>query len=195
MPDPQAGPLFVQPVGAAVIDEAACLAFYEAQIEGLLTFLARKTDACNVDGLASDIFAAFLAYWPEHPEHPNPVALLYMIAGRRLADLWRTSGRSLSFETSDLEDALGRGAGQDDDFDAVDLRIDLTRALGDLTERQRQALLLRYVAELSVQNCADVLGVGLDNMKKILKQARQALRVSPRMDTYETTATAKEVHR
>ncbi|MEU0845888.1 hypothetical protein ABZ370_41450 [Streptomyces sp. NPDC005962] len=51
------------------------------------------------------------------------------------------------------------------------------------------------MADLPVTECAAVLGLGPDNMKKILKKALQTLRKSPRMDACEPAGWAKEVHR
>ncbi|MGQ4364260.1 hypothetical protein [Streptomyces sp. SAS_272] len=45
------------------------------------------------------------------------------------------------------------------------------------------------------RNGTSHLGVGIDNMKKILKTALRKLRQSLRMDGYETAGTAKEGHR
>ncbi|MFE7244404.1 sigma-70 family RNA polymerase sigma factor [Streptomyces sp. NPDC057580] len=71
----------------------------------------------------------------------------------------------------------------------------LGAALARLDEREQQALMLRYGADLPVKECAEVLGVGIDNMKKILKAALRKLRQSLRMDGYETAGTAKKGHR
>ncbi|WP_326806028.1 sigma-70 family RNA polymerase sigma factor [Streptomyces sp. NBC_01788] len=94
-------------------------------------------------------------------------------------------------EPSDLEDLVGGTGG--DDFAAVERCYDLRKALATLTGQQRQALLMKYVANLSVAECAEVLGTGVDNMKKILGKARKALRQAPGMDAYDSAGMAKEV--
>ncbi|GGP00335.1 RNA polymerase sigma factor [Wenjunlia tyrosinilytica] len=176
-----------------VVDEARLAAFYRAEIDGLLTYLTRRIGRDDAGELAGQIFEEFCAWWPNTPGHPKPERTLYRIAQCRLNDRFRRRGRTLTLETSDLEylaDSV-----REEGFAAVELRIDFEQALAELDERQRQALLLHHVAGFAVKECAEVLGVGIDNMKKILKQARGRLRQSPRMDAYETTATAKEVHR
>ncbi|MGI5372569.1 RNA polymerase sigma factor [Streptomyces iakyrus] len=75
----------------------------------------------------------------------------------------------------------------------MDRLHDLRKALATLTEQQRQVLLMKYVANLSVAECAEALGTGVDNMKKILGKAREALRQAPGMDAYNSAVTAKEV--
>lgn len=173
-------------VPCLVVDEAVLGAFYSAHVEGLLTYLTRKGGPDAAEDLANQVFEQFLLWWPDHPLHPSPVAALYRIAQCRLADHLRRLGRTLTLETRDLERALGDD-GMCDEFAAVDLRMDLVWALAELTERERQALLLRHVAQLPVIECAEVLDLGIDNLKKILKKALATLRQSPRMDAYDTT--------
>ncbi|MEV5107976.1 RNA polymerase sigma factor [Streptomyces massasporeus] len=187
MPEPQ------RPGVLPVIDEALAEAFYNEHALGLLAYLRRKTPVqADADEVRDEVFLRFFAWWPSDYDHPSPRAVLYQLANWRLTDLLRRSGRTLTFEPADLEGVLAREA--DGDFADVELRIDLARALGELSERDRQALLLRYVADLPVATCAEVLGVGVNSMKKILGKARQRLRLSPGLDTYEIGRHKKEVH-
>ncbi|MFF1680762.1 RNA polymerase sigma factor [Streptomyces sp. NPDC058256] len=181
-------------VGVVVVGEAELASFYETRVEALLNYLVRKAGRDDAEDLLSQVFEQFFIWWPQHPCHPSPVGTLYRIAQCRLADRLRRDGRTLTVEASDLEEALGEGD-HADGFTGVDLRVDLGRALAELSERERQALLLRYVADLPVGDCAEVLELAVDNMKKILKTALRTLRQSPRMDTYEPAGWAKEVHR
>lgn len=181
-------------VGRPVIGEEQLAAFYHQQTDRLSRYLARKADRNDADDLLICVFEQFFTWWPANADHANPVASLYQIANWRLADRLRRTGRELTVDPADLQEAFAAEA-DEGGFDAVDLRLDLSRALGELTEQQRQSLLLRYVADLSVAECAEVLGVGHENMKKILTKARALLRCSPRMETYETAAGVKEVRR
>ncbi|MFE1925977.1 RNA polymerase sigma factor [Streptomyces asoensis] len=158
-------------------------AFYAEQIEGLLTYFTRQVGWDAASDLASQVFAAFVAWWPENSSHPEPVAALYCIAKRRLADYLRRHGRVLPLDMNALEQALGDGV-LDDGYTVAGLRTDLKQALAELPERSRAALALRYVVQLSVPECAEVLKLGTDNTKKILKNALAALRTSPYMTSY-----------
>ncbi|MFJ3106519.1 RNA polymerase sigma factor [Streptomyces sp. NPDC086835] len=184
------GPITV----SQVVDEAMLEAFFEAQKDGLLRFLAGKAGRDDGAELFSQVFEQFFAWWPENPEHPKPVATLYQIARCRLNDHFRRTGRVLTVEAEDLAEAAASGSNRDDLADVV-RRTDLGAALAELTERERQALAVRYVADLPVKDCAEVLEVGIDTMKKALKTALQKLRQSPRLDGYGTARTAKEAHR
>ncbi|MFI2437135.1 RNA polymerase sigma factor [Streptomyces sp. NPDC018693] len=180
--------------GIPVVDEAALAAFYEAHVDRVFRFLARKAGRDDGKLILGQVFEEFFTWWPENPEHPKPVATLYQIARCRLNDHLRRKGRVLTVEAHELAEAAADGGSRDELADVVQ-RVDLGAALAGLTERERQALMLRYVADLPVAQCAEVLGTGIDNMKKILKAALRKLRQSPRLDGYETAGTAKEVHR
>ncbi|MFE4758255.1 RNA polymerase sigma factor [Streptomyces mirabilis] len=179
---------------APAVDEAMLATFYETHEDGVFRFLARKAGPDDGGEIVSQAFEEFFAWWPEHPAHPKPVATLYRIARCRLNDHLRRLGRVEALEADDLAEAAAGVAHHDELADIV-RRIDLGIALRELTERERQALGLRYVADLPVKDCAEVLEVGIDNMKKILKTALDKLRQSPRMEGYQIVKTAKEAHR
>jgi RNA polymerase sigma-70 factor (ECF subfamily) len=54
--------------------------------------------------------------------------------------------------------------------------VDLQRALRDLPARQREALVLFYVGDLTVESVADLMGVGAGTVKAHLSRGRAALR-------------------
>ncbi|MFJ8158818.1 RNA polymerase sigma factor [Streptomyces sp. NPDC094468] len=174
-----------------VLGEAEFGAFYHAYVDKLFTFLSRKTDRDVGKELTDLVFEQFFVWWQQHPDQAEPVGMLFWLARCRLYDYLRRRGRELTVEPSDLHDLVGGTDG--DDFAAVDRLHDLRKALATLTEQQRQALLMKYVANLSVAECAETLGTGVDNMKKILGKAREALRQAPGMDAYNSAVTAKEV--
>ncbi|MGW5209362.1 RNA polymerase sigma factor [Streptomyces griseoincarnatus] len=173
------------------LGEAEFGAFYHAHVDKLFAFLSRRTDRDVGKELADLVFEQFFVWWQQHPDQAEPVGMLFRLARCRLYDYLRRRGRELTVEPSDLQDLAGGTDG--DDFAAVDRHHDLRKALATLTEQQRQALLMKYVANLSVAECAETLGTGVDNMKKILGKARVALRQAPGMDAYNSAVTAKEV--
>ncbi|MEV7740082.1 sigma-70 family RNA polymerase sigma factor [Streptomyces sp. NPDC088921] len=174
-----------------VLGESEFDEFYKAHIDRLFGFMLRRASRDDARDLADLVFERFFAWRVKHPDHTAPAGVLYQLAGWRLNDYLRVRGRMLTVEPSDLEDLVGGTDG--DDFVAVERRHDIRRALATLTERQRQALLMKYGANLSVAECAEALGEGVDNMKKILGKAREALRQAPGMDAYKSAGMAKEV--
>lgn len=180
-------------VGGAlvVLGEAELGEFYHAHIDRLFGYMLRRASRDDARELADSVFEQFFGWWLKNPDHAKPAGVLYQLAGWRLNDHLRRRGRMLTVEPSDLEDLVGGVDG--DDLAAVERRHDLHKALATLTEQQRQALLLKYVANLSIAECADVLGEGVHNIKKILNRAREALRQAPGMDAYRSAGMAKEV--
>ena len=56
--------------------------------------------------------------------------------------------------------------------------MDLVSALRSLPDRQREAVVLRYWGDLSVDQCAAVMGVSIGSVNQHLSRARSALRSS-----------------
>jgi RNA polymerase sigma-70 factor (ECF subfamily) len=54
--------------------------------------------------------------------------------------------------------------------------VDLLLALRRLPLRQREAVALRYWADLSIEECADVMGVSIGSVNQHLARARASLR-------------------
>ena len=59
-----------------------------------------------------------------------------------------------------------------------DSLLDLRRAVAALPTRMRAAVCLHYLADLSVADVADALGISAGTVKSSLHDARQRLRVS-----------------
>lgn len=57
-----------------------------------------------------------------------------------------------------------------------EVRLDIERAVNQLPPRQRQAVLLYYIADFSVQDVADTLNLRVGTVKAHLASARQNLR-------------------
>jgi RNA polymerase sigma factor (sigma-70 family) len=53
---------------------------------------------------------------------------------------------------------------------------DLSQALGRLTDRQREAVVLRYWDDLDLAGCADAIGVSVGSVKTHLSRAHETLR-------------------
>ncbi|MBW7572786.1 sigma-70 family RNA polymerase sigma factor [Caproiciproducens faecalis] len=74
-------------------------------------------------------------------------------------------------------DRLYINKGEDDGGEHLRIRGTLRRAMeGELTERQRDCLQLRYFEQKSVQEVAEIIGVTPPTVSKHLKKARERLR-------------------
>jgi len=65
--------------------------------------------------------------------------------------------------------------------------LDLLRAIGDLPERQREALALRYWGGFSIEECGTVMGLSAGSVSQHLARARTALRASRALVALEET--------
>lgn len=84
---------------------------------------------------------------------------------------WRLERPSHPLPEAALPDATG-------DVDEIDA---LVQALANLNTDQRMAVVLRYYADLSEQQMADVLGVAAGTVKSRLSRAMDALAVDPNL--------------
>ena len=105
----------------------------------------------DADDAWSDTFLAALRAYPELPEDANVEAWLVTIAHRKAIDLIRARARQ-AIPVGEVPDRPSdRGLPENSD-------IDLWRALGALTEKQRQAVAYHYLAGLAYQDVAEILG-------------------------------------
>src|SRR5699024_1764808 len=65
------------------------------------------------------------------------------------------------------------------DYDAVELRQELIRALGGLTQRQRATVVLRFYFDLSEAETAETLGCSVGTVKSQTARALRRLRDGP----------------
>jgi len=77
----------------------------------------------------------------------------------------------------------------------TDTRIDVTRAVDGLPRRQREVIVLRYVADLALQEVADLLDISTGSVKRHLHRALTALRhpAAGLTGTYSTTTSEEDV--
>lgn len=164
----------VPPAGPT--DEAAFEELHRDLDGNLHRYLTRRLPPDDRADVRQETWQSFYLAWMRNPAHPNPTALLFQIAYRRVADHHRQAGRTPSPLDSDDLQALIEALMMEVPQNRVDGRQDLKRALGRLTAQQRRALVLRHVDEMPVAAIAGVMGLGVDNTKRILKRAIRDLR-------------------
>ncbi|MFF5030138.1 RNA polymerase sigma factor [Streptomyces collinus] len=158
---------------------------YQEQAERLINFLAGRIGRDAAREVSQEVWLEFFTWWRQQPNEAAPTGMLYRIARCRAVDRIRQAGRTAPVEGRDLEDLSGRLCRVDGCLEKTALRLDLKQALGELTERERQAVHLHHIDGLSVADTAAVMCLRIDNTKRILKKARQTLRRSPGMGGYE----------
>jgi RNA polymerase sigma-70 factor (sigma-E family) len=128
---------------------------------------------CGDEHLAEDLlqqaFAKLAVRW-ERIRNGNPDAYMQRILYRDAVSWWRRVRRErLGAEVPDLE------SDHDEQADS-DVRIDIRRALRQLTPKQRAVLVLRFFEDLTELETADLLGVSVGTVKSQTHVALNRLR-------------------
>jgi len=148
---------------------------YAAEAAGLFSFLAYRT---GDRGLAEDLLAdaferALRARRRFDRRRGSEKTWLYAIALNCLRD----HARRRAAEARALERAGGeRGTASDPALAAVEHRDEVQRALATLSAEEREAIALRFGAELSMPEMAEVLGESLTTIEGRVYRALRKLR-------------------
>ena len=127
---------------------------YTAHAAGLLGFLTYQTgDRALAEDIVADTFERVLTSRSGWRGQSGEKTWLYAIAMNRLRDLARRRGA----ESRAVERAAA-GPAPADDLAAVGERDLLQRALQTLSQQERAVVALRFGADLSLREIADVLG-------------------------------------
>jgi RNA polymerase sigma factor (sigma-70 family) len=150
---------------------------YAAEAQGLFAFLAYRTgDRALAEDLLADAFERALRSRVRYDRRRgSEKTWLYAIA----LNLLRDHARRAAAEGRALERADAGGAGARDPFAGVEARDELGRALGVLSAEEREAVALRFGADLTVPEMAAVLGEPLTTVEgrvyRALRKLREAL--------------------
>lgn len=126
-------------------------------------------DAGRAEDLTQEAFARAFRRWSSVSKYERPVAWVYVVALNAERKRWRRDRRAPEPEQGvDLVPDVAGGV----------LRTMVVRdALEKLAPRQRAAVVLRYLGDLTVADIADVMGCAEGTVKATLHQALQHLRV------------------
>ena len=147
---------------------------YAAEAQGLFAFLAYRTgDRVLAEDLLADAFERALR-GRFNPRKASAKTWLYAIALNVLRDhVRRVAAEGRAYARVDVGDASS------DPFADVEVRDELLRALAGLAAEEREAISLRYGADLTVPEMATVLGVPLTTVEgrvyRALRKLREAL--------------------
>ncbi len=132
--------------------------------------------AQTADDLTSDIFfRALSALRREGGWQTTPEAWMFGIARNVVADYYRQRER---YPTTDLEEKVVEQVNEDSIQQAIrrENRDALAQAIAQLTEDQREVVLLRFVEGLKISEVATVLGKTPGAVKGLQHRALRALK-------------------
>jgi RNA polymerase sigma-70 factor (sigma-E family) len=136
--------------------------------------LGMTGDLGAAEELVQDAFVALLARWSQLRDPASAVSYLRRVVVNGGRGRWRRLGRDRV-----VADRIAAAAGTRRLLSArgseteSDARLDLFEALARLPARKRACVLLRYYADLSESEVADVLGINVGTVKS---QTARALR-------------------
>lgn len=153
---------------ASLRDELALL--FDENYENVYRFcLARSGSHEVAQDISSEVFAEAARRFAGGDNEGISVAWLITVARRRLIDLWRSKERSRRRIEQMLSVEQTGSVSTIPEPDVVVLA-----ALRSLPGRQRLALTLRYLDDLSVQEVADVLQCGYQAAESVLARGRRS---------------------
>jgi RNA polymerase sigma-70 factor (sigma-E family) len=148
--------------------DEAFVAFMQAAQPGLLRaafFLTGSHEAAH--DLTQDALVRTYLAWPRvRPDGAYAYARRVLVNQR--TERWRRNAREIP--TDFPVDHAARGDQRPDDRD------ELVRLLASLPEQQRKVVVLRYYADLSEREVADLLGISVGTVKSTASRGLSALR-------------------
>lgn len=147
---------------------------YTAEAQGLFGFLAYRTgDRSLAEDLLADTFERALRSRRRFDRRRgSEKAWLYAIA----LNLLRDHARRAAAEGRAVERATAGGATEGPGLEAVEHRDELQRALAGLSAEEREAIALRFGADLTVPEIAATLGEPLTTVEGRVYRALRKLR-------------------
>ena len=160
-------------------DAAAFEQLYARHRGKLYRYLQRQLrDNAVADELFQDVWQRVIAARSGWKPDAGFATWLYTIAHHRLGDHWRSLKHRPS-APADADERMARVADPDTPervLSEFERRRQLQLALDDLPEEQREVLLLRLEQELTLEEIADITGVGRETVKSRLRYAMDKLR-------------------
>ena len=153
---------------------------YDEHVWDVYGFFAyRLRSRGDVEDLTQTTFERALKAWSRYdPTRASPRTWLMSIAGNLLIDHFRAdkSRRQAPLDDDALpESAMPRAAGPEED---LGLDPSLAAAVADLKPREREAIALRFGADLTAREIAEHMDLSVANVQQILSRALRRIRAS-----------------
>lgn len=148
----------------SVTDEASLVACYDQSVASVYRYASRLTanDRARTDDLVQEVYLGLVRASRDGTVHAVGLGWLYSSVRHRFLDRVRREGR----EERRLRMVV---------MPSVREPIDVP-GLADLPDRERAALVLRYLDDLSVPEVADEMGLSIHATESLLARARRRMR-------------------
>jgi RNA polymerase sigma-70 factor, ECF subfamily len=153
------------------------LAIYDEALPAVYGYFVRRCgDRGAAEDLTSETFLAAMDAARKSEPPPISVPWLLGVARHKLADHYRRRHDRLTVPVAELPEAVHEAVGAADDWDAELDRIVAEAVLVRLAEPHRTVLVLRYMDDCSVGECAELIGRTVHATEALLVRARRAFK-------------------
>jgi RNA polymerase sigma-70 factor, ECF subfamily len=150
-----------------VTDAADFAEFYAASFHPLCVQLYAHTgDLAEAQDVVQEAFCRALPRWATLAKYDDPAAWVRKVAWNLATSRWRRLKRYMEIIRSGESESIAAPSSD---------RVDLMAALAVLPARQRQAVVLHYLADASIVDIAAVMGAAEGTVKSLLHRARATL--------------------
>ena len=139
-------------------------------------FVRRCGDRGTAEDLTSETFLAAMDAARKSDPPPIAVPWLLGVARHKLADHYRRRHDRLTVPVADLPEPVLAAVSAADDWDAELDRLVAESVLARLTEPHRTVLVLRYMDDCTVGECAELIGRTVHATEALLVRARRAFK-------------------
>ena len=151
----------------------ALLALYDEALPVVYGYFVRRcADRGTAEDLTSETFLAVIDAARNSDPPPISVAWLLGVARHKLADHYRRRNDRMTMPVAELPEPVDVA----DDWDAELDRMVAEAVLAGLTEPHRTVLVLRYMDDCSVGECAELIGRTVHATEALLVRARRAFK-------------------
>jgi RNA polymerase sigma-70 factor, ECF subfamily len=162
-------------IEAAQKDPSRFAELYEQHFHRIYAYIARRVhDRAETQDLTAHVFQQALANLEKFKWRGVPFsAWLYRIASNAIADYARKLPRETNAENSPIVTADAES-----DFEAIERRVRVSRAIDLLPEDQRRVIVMRFADEKSIREIANELGRSEGAIKQLQFRGLENLRSS-----------------
>jgi RNA polymerase sigma-70 factor, ECF subfamily len=139
------------------------------------------TNATDADDMAQECFLRALRNWECFNGKGTRQAWLFAIARNTRVDWFRKRGREARLAASDDQ----RGVREESRPDADDMEV-IWKTVGSLGTEYQEAIHLRFAADLSYAEIAELLGVPIGTVRSRLHRGLKAVRAQIEEHDHET---------
>ena len=156
-------------------EDWACRALYDAHSASVTAFVRSRASE-DVDDIVNEIFLGAFTGLPRFEgDEAGFKAWLFRIARNKINDHHRRRHRRVQQTPLGSTDSERQPSGDGGEFELGESSDEVTRILQVLTDDQREVILLRVIADLSIEQVAEIMDKPAGAIKALQHRAIEAL--------------------